>query len=51
MRTIAVPIRSRSGAVIASLSMSAVVGDNSKNALMKLLPQLESARSRIESTL
>ena len=51
VRTIAVPIRNRSGAVIASLSMSAVVGDTSKNALMKLLPQLETARSRIESTL
>jgi IclR family pca regulon transcriptional regulator len=51
VRTIAVPIRSRSGAVMASLSMSALVGDTSKNALMKLLPQLETARSRIESAL
>jgi IclR family transcriptional regulator, pca regulon regulatory protein len=51
VRTIAVPIRTRSGAVIASLSMSAPVGDTGKNALMKLLPQLEIARSRIESTL
>lgn len=51
VRTIAVPIRDRAGMVVASLSMSAPVGDTSRDALLKLLPELQAARSRIESAL
>jgi IclR family pca regulon transcriptional regulator len=51
VRTIAVPVRSRSGQIVASLSMSAPPeGSDSKN-LIKLLPEVDAARSRIEATL
>lgn len=51
VRTIAVPIRARSGDVTASLSMSAPVGDFDRAGLIKLLPELDVARRRIESAL
>lgn len=51
VRTIAVPIRDRSGGIIASLSTSAPIGDAAPDALIKLLPELQAARSRIESAL
>jgi DNA-binding IclR family transcriptional regulator len=44
-----VPIHDRTGAIIASLSMSAPVGDSSPDGVIKLLPQVQAARSRIES--
>ena len=49
VRTIAVPIRERPGEILASLSMSAPVGDFDREGLIKLLPELEVARGRIES--
>lgn len=51
VRTIAVPIRQRSGEILASLSMSAPVGDFERAGLIKLLPELEVARRRIESAI
>lgn len=51
VRTIAVPICDRSGTVVASLSLSAPVGEAARDALIKLLPELQAARSRIESAL
>jgi IclR family pca regulon transcriptional regulator len=51
VRTIAVPIRDRSGNFVASLSMSAPVGEKARDALIELLPELQAARSRIESAL
>lgn len=48
VRTIAVPIRGRSGDILASLSMSAPVGVSDHDDLLKLLPELENARRRIE---
>ena len=51
VRTIAVPICDRSGTIIASLSLSAPVGEPARDALVKLLPELQAARSRIEAAL
>jgi IclR family pca regulon transcriptional regulator len=51
VRTIAVPVRDRSGKIVASLSMSAPVGESDSQALIKLLPELQAARNRIERTL
>ena len=51
VRTIAVPIRTRSGEIAASLSMSAPVGDFDRTGLIKLLPELDAARRRIEAVL
>lgn len=51
LRTIAVPVRNRAGHVVASLSMSAPPKGSSMKMLMRVLPELEAARSRIEATL
>ena len=51
VRTIAVPIQGRSGEIIGSLSMSAPSGDSDIKELVKLLPELQAARNRIERTL
>lgn len=51
VRTIAVPIHDRTGKIMASVSMSAPVGDSARDTLTKLLPQLQAARSRIERAL
>jgi DNA-binding IclR family transcriptional regulator len=51
VRTIAVPIRDKSGNFIASLSMSAPIGEKARDALIELLPELQAARSRIENAL
>lgn len=51
VRTIAVPIRSRSGQIAASLSMSAPPEGADAKGLIALLPELDAARSRIEAVL
>jgi IclR family pca regulon transcriptional regulator len=51
VRTIAVPIRSRSGQITASLSMSAPPEGADAKALIGMLPELDAARSRIEAVL
>jgi IclR family pca regulon transcriptional regulator len=51
VRTIAVPVRDRMGAIAASLSMSAPVGDSDRHGLTKMLPDLQAARGQIERAL
>jgi IclR family pca regulon transcriptional regulator len=52
VRTIAVPIHSRSGQIAASLSMSAPPdGSDDAGNLVTLLPEIDAARSRIEALL
>ena len=51
VQTIAVPLRSRSGRIEASLSMSAPPGGSDLKNLIKFLPELDAARSRIEAML
>lgn len=51
VRTIAVPIRDRAGTIVASVSTSGPVDDPDLKALLKMLPELEAARRRIEASL
>ncbi len=51
VRTIAVPVRNRRGAIISSVSMSAPAEVSERRYLMKMLPELEAVRSRIVAAL
>jgi IclR family transcriptional regulator, pca regulon regulatory protein len=51
LRSIALPVRSRHGAIICSVSMSARADASDRNFLLKMLPELEAARRRISTAL